>query len=320
MAWARQILQAFAALIFTFPALAQAPGGSCSTPELAALAISYDEVSRPVVAVSLSGRSERVIVDTGGVFSMLTWKTVRDLRMDEHYLNTKAIYMLNGSSAHYFVDADDLGLGGLTVPRFPFVVMPADWTLSDADGTIAPDLFSRFDVELDFDARRMRLFPATCGSPAPGQRSHFVAVPIRSDEHALMHVRASVDGTDVDGVIDTGSGQSVLRLDVADTVLGRSVRESERVHTGSGTSNAWDVYRAPFHELRFGQVLVKDPDLYIMTDKLALVRQYGELRHYWRTISVEPPQLIIGMSVLRKLHLYISYKTNTLYAAAAGTT
>jgi hypothetical protein len=194
--------------------------------------------------------------------------------------------------------------------------MPADWTLSDADGTIAPDLFSKYAVAFDFDARRMHLFPAACGSPAPGQRPHFVAVPIRSDEHALMHVRANVDGTDVDAVIDTGSGQSVLRLDVADAILGRSIREDERVHTGSGTSNAWDVYRAPFHELRFGQVLVRDPDLYIMTDKLALVRQYGELRHYWRAISVEPPQLIIGMSVLRKLRLYISYRTSTLYVAA----
>jgi hypothetical protein len=66
--------------------------------------------------------------------------------------------------------------------------------------------------------------------------------------------------------------------------------------------------------------LVKEPDLYIMTNKLEDVRQYGALRHYWRPNQVEPPQLIIGMSVLRKLHLYISYKTNTLYAAAAGTT
>lgn len=319
MAWARRILFTVVAVVLALPANAQMPAGTCP-PELAALPISYDEVSRPVVPVSLDGKSERLIVDTGGVFSMLTFKTVHALRMDEHYLATKAIYMLNGSSARYFVDVNQLDLGGLTVSRFPFVVMPADWTLSDADGTIAPDLFSKYDVEFDFDARRMRLFPAGCGSPSPGQSSHFVAMPIRSDEHALMHVAASVDGTDVDAVIDTGSGQSVLRLDAADAVLGRSVRESERVHTGSGTSNAWDVYRAPFHELRFGHVLVKDPDLYIMTDKLALVRQYGELRHYWRTISVEPPQLIIGMSVLRKLRLFVSYKTNTLYAAAASTT
>src|SRR5262249_42403883 len=153
------------------------------------------------------------------------------------------------------------------------VVMPADWTLSGAEGTIAPDLFSKYDVELDFDAPKMRLFPAGCGLPAPNQRSRFVALPIHSDAHALMHVDARVDGTDVDAVIDTGSGQSVLRLDVADAVLGRPVRESELIHTGSGTSNGWDVYRVPFHELRFGQVLVKEPDLYIMTDKLALVRQ-----------------------------------------------
>ena len=319
MAWARQTLVAFGALISAIPALAQGSAPRCSTSELATLPISYDEVSRPVVTVSLNGKSERLIVDTGGVFSMLTWKTVRDLRMDEHYLNTKAVYMLNGSSAHYFVNANGLGLGAVTVPRFPFVVMPADWTLSDADGTIAPDLFAKYDVEFDFDARNLRLFPAGCGSPPSGQISHFVALPIRSDEHALMHVNARVDGTDVDAVIDTGSGQSVLRLDAADAVLGRPVRESERIHTGSGTSLGWDVYRAPFHELRFGQVLVREPELYIMTNKLEDVRQYGALRHYWLPNRVEPPQLIIGMSVLLKLRLFISYKSSILYAAA-GTT
>ncbi len=190
---------------------------------------------------------------------------------------------------------------------------------SGAVGARARDRFAKNVFEHDFGAPKFLLFPAGGVLPALNDRSRFVALPIHSDEHALMHVDARVDGTDVDAVIDTGSGQSVLRLDVADAVLGRPVRESELIHTGSGTSNGWDVYRVPFHELRFGQVLVKEPDLYIMTDKLALVRQYGALRHYWRPLSVQPPQLIIGMSVLRKLHLYISYKTNTLYAAA-GTT
>src|SRR5262249_2144616 len=154
-----------------------------------------------------------------------------------------------------------IGLGALTVTRFPFVVMPADWTLVDADGTVAPDLFARYDVEFDFDANRMRLLdPGTCATTFLPARSHFFALPMRSDEHALMHVQANVDGTEMDAVIDTGSGQSILRLDEADAVLGRSVRESELVHSGTGTSNGWDVYRVPFHELRFGHVLVKDPD------------------------------------------------------------
>ena len=317
MGWTRRVFLS-ATLAFVSPAVAQTTSEPCASAELATLPLSYDEVSRPVVNVSFDGRNERLIVDTGGVFSMLAFKTVHDLRMDEHFLATKTIYMLNGSSARYFVNVNQIDFGGLKVQRFPLVVMPPDWTLADAEGTIAPDFFAKYDVEFDFDARRMRLFPASCGSPSAPERSRFVAVPIRSDEHALMHVKANVDGTDIDAVIDTGSGQSVLRLDVADAVLGRPVHDSERVHAGSGTSNAWDVYRAPFHELRFGQVLVKDPDLYIMTDKLALVRQYGELRHYWRSISVEPPQLIIGMSVLRKLRLYVSYRTSTMYVAAGG--
>ena len=301
-------------------ARAQTGGNSCVVRELADLPISYDPVSRPIVTGTLDGQNQRLIVDTGGVVSMLAWKTVRDLRLNEHYLNNKTIYMLNGSSAKYAVNVGDVRFGALAIPRVSFVVMPSDWTFTDADGTIAPDLFSKYDVEFDFGANRMRLFsPDGCSGPAPDIRSRFVALPLWSDSHALMHVRANVDGTDMDAVIDTGSGQSILRQDEADSVLGRPVKESELVHAGTGTSNGWDFYRAPFHALRFGHVLVKEPDLFIMSDKLAQVRYFGTLKHYRHVEAVEPPQLIIGMSVLRKLRLYISYKTNTLYAAAATT-
>lgn len=316
---ARTVIVVLATVIATVSARGQTDTSRCTASALAVLPVSYDQVSRPIVPATLDGKDERLIVDTGGIFSMLAWRTVRDLRLNEHYLNTKTIYMLNGSSAKYDVKVGELGLGPMSVPWSSFVVMPADWTLTDADGTIAPDLFSKYDVEFDFAGNRMRLFSrGGCAGPPTDLKSRFVALPMYSDEHALMHVSAKVDGTDVDAVVDTGSGQSVLRLDVADAVLGRPVRGSELVHAGSGTSNGWDVYRVPFHELRFGQVLVKNPDLFIMTDKLALVRQYGALRHYWRPVSVEPPELIIGMSVLRKLHLYVSYRTNTLYVAAGA--
>jgi predicted aspartyl protease len=301
---------------FAVPASAQ----SCDHTPRASLEITYDLVSRPIVKMTIDGRDNRMIVDSGGVYSLLTWANAENRRMNMHQVDRKQLYMLNGSRAEYEVHASDVDLGGIAFHDMRFVIMPADWPLTDAEGTVSADLLAKYDIDADFGLSEMRLYDRnSCQPPFVLKPAHSVALPLQPDGDNLMRVRANVDGLDLGAVIDTGSGQTVLTLAAADAILGRPLRDDELVHVGTGTSNGWNVYRAPFHQLTIGGLIVNEPDIYVMTDKFNLVNNFSELRQDFRKPGLVPPSLIIGMSVLRKLHIYISYATNTLYVAAAGT-
>jgi hypothetical protein len=66
-------------------------------------------------------------------------------------------------------------------------------------------------------------------------------------------------------------------------------------------------YRYPFKMLALDGVTISNPDIVLVPDKVS-----G--RHHCRFCG---PDLILGMGVLRQLHLYIAYKEKRLYVTAA---
>jgi hypothetical protein len=63
-----------------------------------------------------------------------------------------------------------------------------------------------------------------------------------------------------------------------------------------------------FHTLTFGGITVVNP-LFVLKPGLSGVRSAGD---------PSPPDVTIGMNVLRKLHLYFAFGERMLYASAAG--
>ena len=291
----------------------------CKPDRLASLDITYDSTGRPTVPVKIEGYSKKFLIDTGATFGMLNWQTVYALNLPKKNLPVHIFYMLNGASMEYESMAHDLEIGGIPIDKQPFLVMPAHWSDNETAGTIAPDTLAHYDVDFDFGGRKMTLIaPNNCdGNVVTWTHKPHVTLPLRVDSDGKMHITADLDGTNVDAIIDTGSAWSVLREDVASSVLGRGLGGSEVLRIGTGYNNGWNAYHHKFRELSLGGIVSHDPDLVIMTDKLVQVQESDEINKGFRIVGMQAPPLIIGMDVLRQLHLYVDYKANVVYATAA---
>ncbi len=291
----------------------------CKPNRLASLDVTYDATGRPMVPVKVEGYSERFLVDTGAMFGMLNWQTVYALNLPKKNLPVHIFYMLNGASMEYESMVHDIQLGDIPINKQPFLVMPAHWSDPDVAGTIAPDTLAHYDVDFDFGRDKIDLIaPNDCdGNVVTWTKRPHVTLPLRVDTDGKMHIIATLDGHDIDGIIDTGSGATVLREDVAGSVLGRGPNEAEVLKIGAGDTNGWNSYHHTFHQLSIGGIIENNPDLLIMSDKLSQVQEPDEINKGFRVLGMQAPPLIIGMDVLKQLHFYVDYRANVLYATAA---
>jgi PDZ domain/Aspartyl protease len=95
-----------------------------------------------------------------------------------------------------YVRATSLRIGSLTLPVRRGVAAPADALFGAVfegtgrrfEGVVGADLFASFDVEIDYPARRLRLYPANTPAPASGEtlrmrligRKPYIAVTVAS--------------------------------------------------------------------------------------------------------------------------------------------
>lgn len=294
--------------------------GPCPPKVVTTFNLQYDRDGRPTIEASFYGRPERLLVDTAGYYGMLSWNTANELGLHRDLIRRHQIYLLNGSSMEYTATAFEVRMGAdLYFESYRFLVMPPDWRDLDSDGTIAPDTLEKYDLDLDFDAKTLTLnVPARCGSSVVRwTHDPFVALPVRSDAYGNLHLTVELDGTSMDAVIDTGSSYSILRLDEAEAMLGRTLGRQDLVHEGTESDRGWDTYRHSFKLLTSGGLVVHDPNIIIMTDKLSQIREPEEINYHWRVLGMQAPPLIIGMSVLRGLHIYVARKEDMLYVTNA---
>ena len=318
MRFGSRLLVALAAGAILSPGNAVA-AADCRLRLLTSLDMSFDGGGRPLVPVTIEGQDVRLLVDTGGLFGALSWQAVDQLKLRRNLIpGDLQIFTMNGERAKYRVHAHDLRIGKLVSKDYPFMVLPPDASGRDFVGALAPDILSTYDLEFDFGAKKLNIIsPEHCkGQVVYWTQQAYVALPLRVDRDHQVSVEATLDGQTMQALIDTGASSSVLRLDEADAVLGRPVRSSELVRTGTGTSNGLDFYKYPFKALTIGGIAVQNPDLIIATDKLGNLRQPEEIDRNGDN-GLRSPPMILGMNVLRKLHLYIAYKEEMLYATGA---
>src|SRR6185312_15919031 len=142
-----------------------------------------------------------------------------------------------------------------------------------ADGILAGDLLTQFDVEFDFAAKKLNLFSQ---DHCPGKvvywtrggyadlPFHMTSGPISTGDH--IDLLMTLDGHELTTELDTGSATTWLRHKAAVQVFGLEDKSPgmERV---AGGSDELPVYRKQFGELSLGGVTVKNPVIDIVSDQ-----------------------------------------------------
>jgi predicted aspartyl protease len=295
-------LIALAALGFASPGLADAK--PCGLVRAASLDMTTDSAGGVSVPMSIAGQTVNLLIATGGIDSMLTVSAVESLKLKPRSIYRREAILFGGAVLDQQATAYNVDLGGLKAERMFFMIMPDGRLPYGVDGILAPDVLRAYDDELDFANAKFNLFLQDhCkANMAYWTKADHAEIPFGVDKFGHLRLFVELDGKRIPAEIETGESRSVLNLDEAEHLFG--FRESEPLLKTLAKTENGHIYKFPFKALTFGGVTVFNPDLQLFSsldERMA-----------------DSPPLLLGMGILRQLHMYIAYKENVLYVTAAS--
>jgi predicted aspartyl protease len=223
----------------------------CGSPPQASLDLGTDVAGGGAVTMNINGRPFKLLVDTGGIFSMLTESAVDSLGLYRQKIPFGTLSMYGGESLKCFVLAEDVKLGTMALAKTRFVVMPDDRLPPGIAGTLAPDVLAGFDTEFDFADARLNLYsPRRCGV-ADRARKDGAKAPIELDSYSHVIVPVQVDGKEAKALLDTGSSSSLMNLKKAEALFGLK-EDSPGMRRSGAADGKHTAFRYPFHALALG--------------------------------------------------------------------
>jgi hypothetical protein len=223
--------------------------------------------------------------------------------------NAIAIYNARGIMFHSWAYAEPFTLGSMRTDHLQFVV--TDIPNPGSGGILGAEFFQKYDIDLDFRAHRFNMFaPDHCEGQVLYWRAPGVAkLPFRYQNGRII-VRVSVDGREMDAVINTGSPRSEMQFDDADSLFYRGPNYPGVIPASDG------LYTYDFGVLSFGGVSIYNPHL-VLTHSVSFRGtnsgpQTGTLLRNVDHTSTQP-ELVIGTDLLKLLHIYIAFKERMIY-------
>lgn len=290
---ARTVLVAAALLLALQAASAETAPEKCTLIIISALDTEMEDHGLVTVPVTLNDKPFHMLVDTGDYYSVLLDHTVKALGMRSERSTGFELRGWGGRVIDHFTEVQNFGLGRLRRGRTQFMVEKDD---GDAfDGLFGADFLYYFDLDFDFAKAKLNLIsPDHCkGKAVYWSKGNFGAVPFDYRERAIR-LTIVLDGKEVQAILDTGASDTVMSLEKAASLfdIDEKVLAERR-----------DRY--PFKKLSFGEVDVTNPAITLVPDDRS------------RMFGATGPQIILGMGILRRLHLYISYKEEMIYVTPA---
>jgi hypothetical protein len=217
--------------------------------------------------------------------------------------------MYGGLMLRHFVTLKDFSLGRLKAPRLDYALMPPGSLEPDIDGLLSPDLLTNFDLDFDFAGGKVNLFSS---DHCDGRVGYWTDAPpigiplVREEDRVHISIHVMLDGKDVKALIDTGAPHSSMSLEAAEDIFDLTSSDPRFVNLARGPNRTSGARKFPFQKMSFGGVEVNNPDIVLVPDSQAQMGRHA-------------PKMILGLSILRQLHLYIAYHEKMLYITSAST-
>jgi predicted aspartyl protease len=277
---------------------------ACALTRYAQIDMTTDDGGRVNIPLTIGNQTVHLLVDTGAVVSVLSRSTATALGLSPA-TSRMMIMMYGGQTSNQFVIADHVTFGNFATGRMGFFVMPDESFPTGVSGLIGPDIMRNYDVEFDFANSVLNVLSQ---NHCPNQVVYwthglYARLPFTLDNGAHIKLSVQLDGKEIDAGIDTGAQETVgsledilddLNIDEKDPALKPFPKEAHRPQ----------AMRYPFKTLAFDGIVVKNPDIVLYSNKIT------HMRRGFR-------ELIVGMNVLRELHLYVAYGELALYVTPA---
>jgi Aspartyl protease len=308
------------------------------------------------VPVEINGKPKQFLLDIGSNASKVSRATVDELHLTSSTKNTETFQTgpatqanVSANTNHLVgtslqinvvdvnmttdsenrrprVDISSFTIGGATGRNLQFVVANDGEIGKSApyDGLMTGSFFKQYDVELDFNGRKMNyLTPNSCTDPNQvvfWPHSAVAMIPVTMSD-GKIEVQVSIQGHVINAVIDTSSAHTVMRRDIAELKLGLKVNAPDTMPAGDLEDGmGMRVYRHVFSEISLAggvaaynvPVLIQAYSMVYQLDKQPVLGSRAQFK-------AEPriPDLTLGMDVLHQLHLYVVHGQEAMYVTSA---
>ena len=281
--------------------------------------------TRMYVPVSLNGTQKLMLLDTGGFMSEVTPQAVAELNLQHESVDFESVNVA-GEESHLAANVSSFAIGQLTTKSVQFIIAPEhDMFAGDARfaGILAPNVLRFYDVDIDFGAQKLNLIsPDHCeGKVVYWPAAAVAVVPIRVLKWGHISLPVQLDGKTVNAILDTGASMTTLTQTAAESDFGlkmgsKDAPYAQELQDKPGAA----IYHHRFASLDFGGIAVGNLDVALLPDyrdKLAQAPSLGSRLGNPKD-AAEYEDMLLGMNVLRHLHIYIAYKEQKLYITPAG--
>lgn len=288
----------------------------CKLTRVASIDLTMMNSVRPMVAVTVNNTPEWFLLDTGGYITQISAEAARDLNLVTR-ASPLELHDVSGDVSNIMVMPDSMTFGTLKAEHPRIMVAP---NIPDADGILSADLLYRYDIEMDFAGGKLNYFlPKDCPGPVvPWDADAAAAVPLQLRDRSLI-IDVTLDGKPMEAVVDTGANRSTISLGMANGAFGLTPTSPGMDAGGHVNGDPSLVgYTHTFSTLAFEGVAVSKPKLLIIPDHVAGGAKALGSRLAPRD-DLHLPQLILGMDIMRHLHIHMALKERVFYITPATT-
>jgi predicted aspartyl protease len=237
-----------------------------------------------LVPVTLNGAVKNFLLDTGGLVSQIQKSAADDLKLPIRRGDIRLIDVM-GSKPDAQVSIRQFGLGGMRAKDVFFPISTVVEPPGTLDGFLALDLTFHRDFDVDFGSDVLNFFSQ---DHCPGAGAYWttpaVAVVPFTLKNNHIFVQVTLDGHAFQAIIDTGSASTFMGSGAAERIFGLTLGDANTPESGSMV-----------FQTAAGSVAVNNPFVIIAQDK------------------IRDADLLIGMDVLRELHIYFAFAENKMY-------
>lgn len=288
-----------AAIAAAVPAHAADP---CQLVRMATMDANVDGSDHLYIPAEMAGRKINLMIDTGGAWSLIKAELADELKLERHFNQASNFVDASGKSMRQYVRVPGLKLGDLAFKGpTDFIVMEGyRGGLDRYGGTIGLNIIARFDVELDNEAKRINLFhPKHCPRIGAYWANEYVELPL-INAGGLPETKVDIEGETVRALLDTGATRTFMATDLARrkwNITPQSPGVTPRRDLMLPSGKTVKTYDYTFKSLTISGFHFDNVEVVLTEDSNGLT---------------------LGMSELKHLHLYFSFKEEMLYATTAS--
>lgn len=274
----------------------------------------------PLIPATIGGHAVGMLVDTGASKSMIWRSKAQELGLRITSSRVK-FYGAGGADEAGVVLVHDFGLAGGTAHDVLLYAAGRGNAFADSAGILGEDVLSRWDLEFDLSAGKIRLFkPKNCEGDqvAYWARAYFMTKLVNvAPGTNWLEANVSLDGHQIVALFDTGAGLSTVS---SKALLQTGIKAEAPPVAAEATrglvNRPIETAIAVFPTLTVGQESVENVKLRIADLFSANTEEHtGSLV---RKSVIASPDLIIGADFFMAHRIYVARSQGRIYFTYKG--